>query len=401
MKKGFTLIELLAVIVILAIIALILTPTINEIVGNAKKAGFKSSVNNIIDSANNYVGKYLITHPASEISYPTEFVCDGEKCVNEDNETLEFTGKVPVRGAIIIESKDRISFNGLTDGKYCAYGSNNDLEIYEEECYVVVRTPSSCFEYEENENGITITKYLCDGKEGRKEIKNVVIPNKINGSYVTKIGDGSFNGKNIEGVTIPSHVETIGAGAFYDNQIQGISLPEGLIDIGRSAFALNNLRCVNFPHSLENIGDAAFASNQITSSCSYGSLSFFYNFKNVGSSAFASNQIRSVTFYHVENIGDAAFAGSPIERAYFSDGVQSIGSQAFVGSHLTEVNLPMSLNYIGSRAFYGPNLSSVHFASTSNWKVRGGNSSTSIDVSNDKTNATYFTSTYLDYDFTK
>ena len=43
-KKGFTLIELLAVIVILAIIALIVTPVISNIIASAKKAANARSV---------------------------------------------------------------------------------------------------------------------------------------------------------------------------------------------------------------------------------------------------------------------------------------------------------------------------------------------------------------------
>ena len=40
-KKGFTLVELLAVIVILAIIALITTPLILNVIENAKKGNYK------------------------------------------------------------------------------------------------------------------------------------------------------------------------------------------------------------------------------------------------------------------------------------------------------------------------------------------------------------------------
>ena len=50
MKKGFTLIELLAVIVILAIIALIATPTILGVVENARKGAAESSALGYIDA---------------------------------------------------------------------------------------------------------------------------------------------------------------------------------------------------------------------------------------------------------------------------------------------------------------------------------------------------------------
>ncbi len=50
MKKGFTLIELLAVIVILAIIALIATPTILGVVEDARKGAAESSLLGWIDA---------------------------------------------------------------------------------------------------------------------------------------------------------------------------------------------------------------------------------------------------------------------------------------------------------------------------------------------------------------
>ncbi len=50
MKKGFTLIELLAVIVILAIIALIATPTILGVVEDARKGAAESSILGYVDA---------------------------------------------------------------------------------------------------------------------------------------------------------------------------------------------------------------------------------------------------------------------------------------------------------------------------------------------------------------
>ena len=60
-RKAFTLIELLAVIVILAIIALIATPIILNIIERARKSAFENSAYGIIKSAENYYAESLLT----------------------------------------------------------------------------------------------------------------------------------------------------------------------------------------------------------------------------------------------------------------------------------------------------------------------------------------------------
>ena len=54
MKKGFTLIELLAVIIILAIVALIATPIILDVVEDARKSAAESEANMIVSGINSY-----------------------------------------------------------------------------------------------------------------------------------------------------------------------------------------------------------------------------------------------------------------------------------------------------------------------------------------------------------
>ena len=54
MKKGFTLIELLAVIIILAIVALIATPIILNVVDDARQSAARSEASMIVSGVNNY-----------------------------------------------------------------------------------------------------------------------------------------------------------------------------------------------------------------------------------------------------------------------------------------------------------------------------------------------------------
>ena len=71
-KKGFTLVELLAVIVILAIIALIATPIILNVIGDAKKGAAIQSLNGYIDAAEKAIAMNQLeedsTFPTSDAS---------------------------------------------------------------------------------------------------------------------------------------------------------------------------------------------------------------------------------------------------------------------------------------------------------------------------------------------
>ena len=54
MKKGFTLIELLAVIIILAIVALIATPIILDVIDDARESAARSEANYIVSGIQTY-----------------------------------------------------------------------------------------------------------------------------------------------------------------------------------------------------------------------------------------------------------------------------------------------------------------------------------------------------------
>ena len=94
MKKGFTLIELLAVIIILAIVALIATPIILDVVEDARKSAGLSESNMILSGINNYCATEEIK---AQMNSEYEIICksgmlttDVEKMVNRGNaEILE------------------------------------------------------------------------------------------------------------------------------------------------------------------------------------------------------------------------------------------------------------------------------------------------------------------------
>ena len=130
MRRGFTLIELLAVIVIIAIISLIAFPTITGIVERTKKEAFKESVNNLISAGENYIIKYSADHQGAGLTYPVTFICNGESCINSNNDKLPFKGKVPSEGNLIIRGEKDIYAEYISDGKYCVAGTKGNLQIY-------------------------------------------------------------------------------------------------------------------------------------------------------------------------------------------------------------------------------------------------------------------------------
>ena len=92
-KKGFTLIELLAVIVILAIIALIITPIVSDIIESSKKAAAKRSIEGYIEAANNAAAVSLIDINGINVTPDKYFFETGED--NEALSRVDINGKRP------------------------------------------------------------------------------------------------------------------------------------------------------------------------------------------------------------------------------------------------------------------------------------------------------------------
>ena len=90
-KKGFTLVELLAVIVILAIIALIATPIILNVINDAKKEAAKDSFYGYMDAIEKAI---IVNDIDEEEGFPTP---DSNGCykLNELNEKVNIKGTKP------------------------------------------------------------------------------------------------------------------------------------------------------------------------------------------------------------------------------------------------------------------------------------------------------------------
>ena len=132
-RKGFTLIELLAVIIVLAIIALIATPIIFNVIENAKIKSLENSCYGVIDAVRT---KYA------------EGLLNLNKITNGNVNELTVSGEKPIDGTWTIDnSKDSeqrgIKINNVRFSSMKDYACSNDLETGKVSCKKTYKDNSS------------------------------------------------------------------------------------------------------------------------------------------------------------------------------------------------------------------------------------------------------------------
>ena len=131
MKKGFTLIELLAVIVILAIIALIATPIVLNIISDSKTSSVERSAELYIDA----VEKAIIKENLERKFNPLECIVrnDGNLICDNDTENvlaIEMQGKKPTEGVITISNSKIEGFKNLKfENNYVTIGEQGNIIV--------------------------------------------------------------------------------------------------------------------------------------------------------------------------------------------------------------------------------------------------------------------------------
>ena len=133
-NKGFTLIELLAVIVILAIIALIATPIVLNIIDDTKESSAKESVNLYARAIQQSVARYQLNNPGASVLSGTFTSSNGGKTLTSEGKTLqvEYTGENIICNSIQISKEGTVKLNECTvngNGNY-SYGYENETEVY-------------------------------------------------------------------------------------------------------------------------------------------------------------------------------------------------------------------------------------------------------------------------------
>ena len=158
----------------------------------------------------------------------------------------------------------------------------------------------------------------------------IVIPSKINGYPVKRIGEEAFYfGKTFKSIEIPDSVTSIGAYAFWVcESLTDIKIPDGVELIEKFAFGYcSSLQSIKIPDSVKKIEIAAFQDCYSLTSVTIGSgLTSI-----VGSMFYDCNSLTSIVI---------------------PDIVTSIGQYAFYNcSSLTEIEIPDSVTTIYGGAF--------------------------------------------------
>ena len=356
-NKGFTLIELLAVIVILAIIALIATPIVINMIGNSKESADERSAELYLDAVEQAVARKNLTEKFSpstcDVQSDGNLKCDGDTLLEVQVENTR-----PTSGTITFEKGKIIGYN-------FTLGSKENVKL--------VPTAESCFETKAVESGIEVTKYNC-GKGAENEVLDVVIPNTINGKTVVAIGEHAFQssvytghgifefyGMGLTSVVIPKGVASIGNEAFSGNQLVSATISEGVTSIGNEAFYNNKLTSVTIPTTVTTIGSSVFNNNQLPEN-----QAFIYKRNKDGSvdktelvSYGGKKRDNVVIPNNVKIISDFAFFGSQLVSVKIPEGVTTIGTNAFQANQLTSIEIPNSVTTIGQYAFYNNKLTSV------------------------------------------
>lgn len=123
-KKGFTLIELLAVIVIIAVIALITTPIILNVVQNSKENAFKDTAHGLVLAAGTYQAQ------RQALNLDTTLTINYVTSSQSEKDLLKTNGVLPDAGELSIDEKGKVTLAlWSNDAKVCVIKKANAKEV--------------------------------------------------------------------------------------------------------------------------------------------------------------------------------------------------------------------------------------------------------------------------------
>ena len=204
-------------------------------------------------------------------------------------------------------------------------------------------TFNETWRYANVEGGIELTLYTGTDTE-------IVIPEKVDGKNVVKIGDYLFGQSNSNPNTTITKVDmskainlkTIVDNAFFGcSSLTSITIPNSVTSIGNSAFSNSGLTSITIPNSVTSIGNSVFRD------CALTSITIPNSVISIGHNAFSGcGTLASITIPNsVISIGNGAFNGCAFRSITIPNSVTSIGVETFrYCKYLSEITLPASFN---------------------------------------------------------
>lgn len=207
------------------------------------------------------------------------------------------------------------------------------------------------FEYQEYKSyGIEITRYKGFDQQ------EVLVPERINGKPVIKIGDDVFSSCNLKKVILPNTLLEIGKYAFSISKIENIILPNSLKTIECGAFYGCSLTEIQLPPSLKSIGTMCFNRSSLTS--------IYINVQEIPDNSFKNcPNLKKVTFGDkVKIINEEAFNDcKKLKYVDFGVSVTTVDERAFYNTAIETLVIPESLVNFGSESFRTNSLKNVVF----------------------------------------
>lgn len=181
----------------------------------------------------------------------------------------------------------------------------------------------------------------------------IIFQNKSGNRPVIEIGEGVFEGKDIEEIIITEGYQYIGKMTFRDNKkLHQVVMPYTLLEIGDESFeGCVELKRVTLTERLERIGQAAFKHSGLRT------VMFPSTVYYVGADAFAGcGELDNIKIpKNIDRIADGMFEACPnLKRIELAEGITEIGDRAFRDCEALDIlTIPDSVKKIGEDAFEG------------------------------------------------
>ena len=122
MKRGFTLIELLALIVVLGLIAVVITPVITDTLNDSREDAYQKQVDNLIKAANTWSIKNPDKLPSTDNKMFLSLDTLTEDGIVEDDEIINPKTRKKMEGCISISynsTYNQYEYKYISDNNSC------------------------------------------------------------------------------------------------------------------------------------------------------------------------------------------------------------------------------------------------------------------------------------------